>query len=369
MPIKTRLEWLDGLRGWACIVVFLHHLVGAFLLEYLPEYKGPWNSFITDGGLAVSVFFVISGFALSVKGVYGEGGSLLVATTSRYFRLAIPVFAVSLIAFLLMKAHLIFNKDAARYLADLMRWDARTYNWIGDHFHTQPNFGGMLTFAFYECFFEYQPKTSYNSSLWTMQTELLGSYMLYAFIAIYRSHGKANWLVALILLVFFYLKNQKLACFWLGYILCELNKSHFDKRDFTSVGSEVLAFAIIATDGYISTWHRGFENHPKVMCLMAASIVLAVALSPRLKALLSSGLSLFLGKISFPLYLIQIVVICSWSSFLLIALPGLGLGKAITAGMILVTTAMICLVISRYLLAVETMSMRLSKAIALKLLP
>lgn len=369
MPIKTRLEWLDGLRGWACVVVFLHHLVGAFLLEYIPEYNGPWSLFITDGGLAVYVFFVISGFALSVKGVYGDGGDLLVATTSRYFRLAIPVSVASLIAFLLMKAHLIFNQDAARYLAAVRGWDTTTYNWIGDHFHTKPSLGGMLTFAFYECFFEYQPKTSYNSSLWTMQTELLGSYMLYSFIAIYRSHGKANWPIALILLAFLYLKSQKLACFWLGYLLCELNKSHFDKRDLDSIGSDILAFAIIAIDGYISTWHRGFENHPKVMCLMAMSIVLAVALSSRLKALLSSGWSLFLGKISFPLYLIQIVVICSWSSFLLIALPGLGLGKAMTAGMILVTTAMICLVISRYLLAVETMSMRFSKAIALKLLP
>ena len=60
----VRFRFLDGLRGWAAVVVLLHHL----FIDGLPA-----NSFMADralwakvfflnGTLAVSVFFVISGF-------------------------------------------------------------------------------------------------------------------------------------------------------------------------------------------------------------------------------------------------------------------------------------------------------------------
>jgi peptidoglycan/LPS O-acetylase OafA/YrhL len=51
--------------------------------------------------------------------------------------------------------------------------------------------------------------------------------------------------------------------------------------------------------------------------LIAALIVFLVIISPILQKILSSKVSVFLGKISFPLYVIHMTIICSLTSFLI----------------------------------------------------
>ncbi|KAK6530529.1 hypothetical protein TWF694_003871 [Orbilia ellipsospora] len=73
----TSTSWLDGLRGLACFIVFIYH----YLLAYLPSarvgYDGsrdfgyfmqlPVIRIVHSGPTMVTVFFIISGFALSFK--------------------------------------------------------------------------------------------------------------------------------------------------------------------------------------------------------------------------------------------------------------------------------------------------------------
>jgi hypothetical protein len=65
-------------------------------------------------------------------------------------------------------------------------------------------------------------------------------------------------------------------------------------------------------------------------CLPAASCSRLV-FAPFYRQLFSSATSRFLGKISFPLYLVQIPLICSYSSFLFLRLSAHGLPIAKTA--------------------------------------
>lgn len=56
----TRLSSLDGLRGFAIILVFLNHITTTFLNKYVPFDLLGW--FFGDGVTGVSFLFILSGF-------------------------------------------------------------------------------------------------------------------------------------------------------------------------------------------------------------------------------------------------------------------------------------------------------------------
>jgi len=71
-----RLGFLDGLRGWAAVVVLFHHI----FVDGLPANSFMANRlfwakvFFMNGTFAVCLFFVISGFSLSIGYLQtGEG--------------------------------------------------------------------------------------------------------------------------------------------------------------------------------------------------------------------------------------------------------------------------------------------------------
>ena len=64
---KLRLEFLDGLRGWGALMVFLYHLIVQLLSNTAPPYRSKYLAFLLDGDFAVFIFFVLSGFVLSIK--------------------------------------------------------------------------------------------------------------------------------------------------------------------------------------------------------------------------------------------------------------------------------------------------------------
>jgi peptidoglycan/LPS O-acetylase OafA/YrhL len=95
--------------------------------------------------------------------------------------------------------------------------------------------------------------------------------------------------------------------------------------------------------------------------LLASGIVLTVSFSTRLRALFSTKLSRFFGRVSFPLYLIQVPVICSWTSYWYITLPALGFSNAAAIAINLSTTVIICLVLSVSLLPLDRFAISTSK--------
>ena len=111
---KLRLEFLDGLRGWGALMVFLYHLIVQLLSNTAPPYKSKYLAFLLDGDFAVFIFFVLSGFVLSIKFVLSPGKySLTQAVIARYFRLILPIIITSFAAYLLMLAHAMYNVPAA----------------------------------------------------------------------------------------------------------------------------------------------------------------------------------------------------------------------------------------------------------------
>jgi len=169
-----RLKFLDGLRGWGAVFVLLYHVfcdglpVDAIFVDHL-RFLVPLN-----GTLAVLIFFVVSGFSLSVRYLSdGDVRSWSMITAARYLRLAIPIFAACLAVHLVMVLGLV--APASERLPVLSA-----------SFNFDPTIGHLLKFAFFDVFFNFNMLDTYIGPLWTMSVELVGSFVVLLAIVVVR---------------------------------------------------------------------------------------------------------------------------------------------------------------------------------------
>ena len=353
-----RLVFLDGIRGWAALIVVLSHIMFQFLGKTNEVYNHLTLSFFVNGSFAVYVFFVLSGFALTIKFIEKPGYySVAQAACSRYFRLSIPIFVVSVLAYLLLKFGLFFNKEAAI--------PAKSIDWLGWQYNFEATIRSLFEFSFYKVFFKYDELTGYNSSLWTMPIEWIGSILMYFIIAVFISEKdkKVYWLPIFLIGLYFFRFNPPLLSFVLGYFLAELYHRYRDNDNrlinIAATGLFFLPVLIIALDA---------PKRGRYTALLAMILVGSVMFSKPLKKIFSSRLSEFMGQISFPLYLIHILVICSFSSYLFLVLPEQGYSHLMMSNIILGSTVTLSILLAWMLLPVERFSVFAARSIATKAL-
>jgi len=360
---QSRIEYLDGLRGWGAVVVFFFHLVYMFLADAEPALAPIWLNFLLDGPFAVLVFFVISGFALSHANLQPLSRDLQLAATARYFRLAIPILVTTFLGYCLLKAGLIVNLEVAAQTGVSPRW-------LGTFYDFEPSVYGSVKFALYNAFFQYYPEFSYNSSLWTIPVEFAGSLAIYAYLALFRTGDRVHWFVSVAALAVSLKIAPYIGCFFGGYLIAEAAKA-FDRGRDHSRGSQwgwvigICAAASFYCVALVVTFFRPDEKgNLALLCVLAIILVASVTFSNLLRKAFSCRLSRFLGRISFPLYLCHIFVICSWSSYLFIWLPTLGWSAEWANTINIATSFVITLLVSVLLLPIERFSVGMSKRVA-----
>lgn len=356
---KLRLDFLDGIRGWASIMVLLFHLIVNILSNINTAYQTKYLKFITDGHLAVFIFFVLSGFALSISFIERPHRiTFPYVIIARYFRLLIPIFLSSFIAYLLLKENLIFSVQAGELV--------NSKKWLGAAYDFQASLIHLLKFCFFDAFFQYESSTSYNKVLWTMSIEYTGSLLIYLSIGIFRQQDSKIHLLPLIgTFIYLFRKDPSISCFLLGYFLAEVYfiYVHDKKIKYLNLLSIFLFIASIL----LSTFYKGMESDQYVT-LLAFMLVSSVTFSPLLQNLFTCRLSRFLGRISFPLYLMHMIVICSWSSYLIIHLPLYAFDQQMVANIVLVTTIILCILSAWIISPIEVFSPKFSKYLSKKLI-
>jgi peptidoglycan/LPS O-acetylase OafA/YrhL len=300
MPAKlekpVRLKFLDGLRGWGAVIVLLYHVFSDSLpvddtfAEKLKLFL-PFN-----GVMAVFVFFVVSGFSLSVR--YLADGDIRrwsKIAAGRYLRLAIPIFAACLLVHIVMVCGFV-DPPGERLVK------------FGRFFNFDPTVGHLLKFSLFDVFFHYSSLDTYIGPLWTMSVELSGSFVVLVAVAICRPLPFPSvFLLALAGLLLWLAPTDSttamLALFPVGAAIADwFNRGWLDAVPksvgfmlfligclvpvFLPVG--VMAWGLIGTS-----------------CLTLGCIAFS-----RIRNWLSGPISAHLGKISFPLYLMHGPVIC-----------------------------------------------------------
>jgi peptidoglycan/LPS O-acetylase OafA/YrhL len=259
-PVRST-QYVHGLRGIAALIVYLSHTVpwwygidhpiqhgfgyrGEFMLATLPFLR----TFFTGGAAAVALFFVMSGYVLSMAPLKmlhnGETTKarwyLLAAAIRRPFRLFLPVAAISLIFALSMHLplglapHLSWPEPQPSLLQELWNW-VTEMGWTVNIFVEHGQFSHW---------FPYDPPA------WTMAAELKGSILVFFFLALGARFTPYVRLVSsaaigvMLLLVY----QWELAAFMFGMAIAilDLQSRHKDTR-----ATIVLSHALFAAGWYI----------------------------------------------------------------------------------------------------------------------
>lgn len=227
--------YLDGLRGFAAFLVYIHHhqlwahdLRAYVVFENAYGYDNEYHlatlpgirNFFTGGHMAVGIFYIISGYVLSVKPLSlihaGEHMKLYDNIASaffrRWFRLYIPIMVTTLV--IAVSWHLLGNAfwnptwEAKSTIAEEL------WNWYTE----------IKNFSF--IYKEGWMWVSYNTHLWSIPLEMRGSLVTYiACIALGRASHKAR-LLCLLALTYYFLyivDGYYCALFTAGMIHCDLD--------------------------------------------------------------------------------------------------------------------------------------------------
>jgi peptidoglycan/LPS O-acetylase OafA/YrhL len=307
-----RLHVLDGLRGWAALSVVAFHIFWETFGVIAPSFRNIATGFFLNGSLAVSMFFVLSGEALSTAYFSGKGDAAIHRLAiKRYPRLVIPILAVCLIVYAAGQAGLTYNVPAGDIVG--------RPEWLGAWLKTPPDLAGVLAYAFGHVFVPTPPPQAVNPFLHTMVLELPISFVVLFLLLTMKYLTSPRLMLAVYFAVLVVPPNARnVACFIAGMIFADIRWS----GGFAALQKSRLnwlTWVVIVTlalvDGYL-----GFAGiYHQYTPVLAIVLLAAVFCNPQLVAFFSTPLSLWLGRISFPLFLVQFPVLVTFGSWAIVA--------------------------------------------------
>lgn len=331
---NNKLLHLEGLRGIAAVIVVFHHYALAFFpalifgtedqrhfnskLEIILA-SGPLNV-LYNGGFAVSVFFVLSGYVLS-RNYHNTFHikTIINGASKRYFRLMIPVVASSLISFLLLKFSMYYHVQV----------DSITHSkdWLSSCILPDGTWWEWIKTSFINVFINYDNR--YNPVLWTMTYELLGSLMLFGFLIIQHFSGRKTLFYFLPVVLLIYFQEFHYASFFAGSLICKLHSEGKCKIDNGFLNYSLFIIGIyfasfpMASNNISQSFYGwmkipGINNYEAYHLMGSIAIIISLCAESKMKKLLSSKLLVFIGKISFSFYLLHFLIIASLVSFMML---------------------------------------------------
>jgi peptidoglycan/LPS O-acetylase OafA/YrhL len=282
----------------------------------------------------VCVFFVLSGYVLTDLS-RRSGLTFPAQALRRYVRLTGPILITSTFAWAILALGLFRNQQAAAALNN---------GWLGSWYKFDGSFPGMLAETFYGVFISGQ--SIYNCNLWTMRPELIGS--LYLFVINATAPSRGLRVVCYVALALFYIADY-MPLFSVGALLYEFHPELVRRAQRLRDNQPAMALIAFAFAFAIGLWlcrvHGSASgvlasllslisdlmarDADRYWHMLGATIVVATTLHwPFAQTILGSRAGRFLGKISFVLYLIQVPIICSLTSWLFLALAPISVSIA-----------------------------------------
>jgi peptidoglycan/LPS O-acetylase OafA/YrhL len=336
-PMSTkRIHALDGLRGLAALSVVVCHYVSAVFPHAVFGAQGAgnveWQDALSrsplvalyNGSFAVFIFFVLSGFVIA-RSAGANQTSLLILFGRRYLRLTVPMLCGTLLAYVLLKIFPDITRTAAQQFSN--GWLAAQYG------------GRELTIfqATWDAVFNpYRFGEAYsNRVLWTMRIELFGSLVIYALYALVRPS-----LIPAVFVILFILTIP--SAFFVGFmgfaggalLYQAWSSGHLQP---SRIGPVLVVFGFILgglpmQSDYgtfftpIVTAVATFSSNEFILGIAALFTVSGLLMWPTAQDMLQWRSFRFLGRVSFPLYLIHFPVLMTLFLFV-----DLKMGSAITA--------------------------------------
>ncbi len=310
--IDRRLHEIDGIRGWAALVVLLAHVCFDLFHNIFPYVNFP-NFLLFNGRLAVEIFFILSGDALS--SAYLRTGSLLCVDkllVKRYFRLVMPIAFASFSVWAVMVLGWDYHQAAAVIV--------KRESWLGAVLPFQPDFLQMLYYAFGRVFLDDSVKVAYNPIFWTLAIEFVGSLAVFLYIYMHAALRHPRAILAVIIF-FSFLFLPHYANFFIGVLFGMWRQDGLFEWLYRKADWQIALFIAFFIFVYCSLFTpASLWYSPQFNVVQAAFFVFLIYACQYLRRFFSSGLSRILGQLSYALYAIHFAVIVSLSSFLIVVL-------------------------------------------------
>lgn len=359
---------LESIRGIAALVVVFWHWASIFFPAMMSGpsafihnpfeiivYQSPLSFFLT-GNFAVVIFFMLSGFVLTLKYFQHKQISLFPAAIKRYVRLMPIVLASTLLGYVVLSAGLIYAQEAGVISRSMYLTNA--------YYYFNPSLTHALAQGLLLVFTQPWPAdASYNPTLWTIYYEMLGAMLVFGFATLVRGKPK-RWLLYCIAIVAF------INTYFVGFLVgCALADVYASRNDiYEKIGNArlvykllalVLAFSIAAYpfagsyDGFGPYWRAltffptNIVDSRTILQLIAGSIFISLALvwNSYARALGIRPLQ-WLGKISYALYATHFILLYSLTCWLLVVLTSRGLRYGIATVLALVVSLPVMLLVS-----------------------
>ena len=312
--LPGRVVALDGLRGIAALIVVFYHFACLFVPELAWRMASTTHqlshtplAILWNGPFAVSVFFVLSGFVMA-GAADRRHDALISNAVTRYLRLAVPVTASVIFAWILLITFPTATSAFIEKQAEPSVWASYTPQGEIPAFSRALLDGLIMNFL--------QGSSRFNNVLWTMQIELIGSLGIY--VLYWASMGKARMvvLIAAGLAIFLFFRSAYLA-FVLGALIYEayVRNSFAQLRPIVGWCLLLAGIALGAPGAGFDAW-IGLPALPRRITLgnpgglfhvfAAAALISAVLALPFLRRQFSWAPWRWLGRISFGMYLVHV---------------------------------------------------------------
>jgi peptidoglycan/LPS O-acetylase OafA/YrhL len=328
----------DGLRGIASLNVALGHFVGAFLPSLLyssypnvfqpnPNPSALFNFFhlpiftiFFNGHFAVLIFFVLSGYVLSLPHFEDQNNGVLKLKRrlwGRFIRLNLPICAAVIISFSFYYSHFYFNKSAG----DL----SGSTGWLASYFYPNISIVTALREATYSSILF--GNNAFIPPLWTLKIEFIGSLYLLLFYIVKPKNQ--NLLPVSIALAAIFLYHQLDSIYYLAIFSGSLINRIYLKPALR--GLFFITGFYFGAFQYQSHWFEFLPSFSRWISdpaidkttynAIGAFLMTTAVINGFGRRFFEMSFIQFLGKISFPLYLIHFVVLCSITCWLYLFFP------------------------------------------------
>ena len=304
-----RIEYIDSLRGLAALAVLLgHSFIFAWPAAVMQWFNYPLVNLAMDGRAAVAMFFVLSGFVLARP--YFVSGT---GTPSRAIYL--PTFYLRRLTRIWLPWLFVFGLSALAQVTIFQQWpqSPATNEWFQGFWQTPLTWMSFLR----QCvFLEHNAHVQLLVQDWSLGVELKASALLPLFIILAR-----NWSAwSLLPVSALFLALLPTGHYYVSFIMGVLLAQHGDpivqwlKPKPLAVKASLLLAGLVFYQsnhlgGNLLTHPAGLKGCWLGTALGCALILLASLSSCRMQATLRLPALLFLGRISYSVYLLQFIVI------------------------------------------------------------
>ena len=318
---KGRIQWLDGLKGWAAMGVFSHHfLLGFYPAAYFGSEKESLAPFGLDqvlsihplgvfvnGNFWVCVFLTISAFLLSNQVMklpeQDFRGKLSKILLKRYPRLLKPTLITAVFAYFLLK---ILTFSGLNYI----------------HKTTELSVPGLLLHSLVIQWVTPDPLVL--GPFWMLHYLLFCSFL--AILLAIPDKEEYQWYPVFLLAMTYPLGmiNRYFVSAALGALLSDLFLYRMSKREGQGSAYIVFGILLILAGLYLGGYpsyvedppnfyrhfgfyvHRVVEAYEVIHCAGAFFLLAGLWLLPK-RRFLEGRLSQYLGRCAFPVYLVHIL--------------------------------------------------------------